>query len=97
MHAQFRGRARAVVFWHASFRSAFLGGTLTILSPCVLPIIANVDRHGVTTGATRRATEAAPSRRGACISSPARGAITDRTFEIELIDPGVSVYAFTFG
>jgi cytochrome c biogenesis protein CcdA/thiol-disulfide isomerase/thioredoxin len=26
-----------------------------------------------------------------------RGAITDRTFDIEFLDPGVSVYAFTFG
>jgi hypothetical protein len=26
-----------------------------------------------------------------------RGAITDRTFEIEFLDPGVAVYAFTFG
>jgi Thioredoxin like C-terminal domain len=29
--------------------------------------------------------------------STTRGAITDRTFEIEFLDPGVSVYAFTFG
>jgi hypothetical protein len=34
-----------------------------------------------------------------CEHQPVRqnGAIADRTFEIEFIDPGVQAYAFTFG
>ena len=26
-----------------------------------------------------------------------RGAVTDRTFEIQFLDPGVQAFAFTFG
>jgi cytochrome c biogenesis protein CcdA len=54
---------------------AFVGGVLTILSPCILPVL--------------------PFRLYQLIRQ--KGAVEDRTFEIEFLDPGVQAFAFTFG
>jgi hypothetical protein len=109
---------------------AFVGGILTIVSPCILPVLpfvfARADRpfrksglpllfgmaltfaalrvklegkepgidHGVDTG-----EQGNGKITGHCLYQLIRqkGAIDDRTFEIEFLDPGAQAFAITFG
>jgi cytochrome c biogenesis protein CcdA len=79
---------------------AFVGGVLTILSPCILPVLPFV---------FSRADQ--PFRRSglplligmaltfSLVATAAAfgGHWVDRTFEIDFLDPGVEAFAFTFG
>ena len=64
------------------FGLAYLGGVLTILSPCILPVLpfvfARADR---------------PLYQLVRQSHPGG----DRTFEIRFLDPDVQAFTFTFG
>jgi cytochrome c biogenesis protein CcdA len=58
---------------------AFVGGVLTILSPCILPVLPFVQGNRLYQLIRQK------------------GAVEDRTFEIDFLDPGVEAFAFTFG
>jgi cytochrome c biogenesis protein CcdA len=61
---------------------AYVGGALTILSPCILPVLpfvfARAEQPFINSTLPMLAGMAA-------------------TFEIEFLDPGVKAFAFTFG
>ena len=84
---------------------AYLGGALTIVSPCSLPelpfVFARADRAFVRSGlpSARRALvdRRAASVRAVVLVIRQTGPIRERTFEIRFLDPGVHAYAFTFG
>jgi hypothetical protein len=69
---------------------AFVGGVLTILSPGTAP----GEGHGSDTDAN--GTGAVQGHRLYQLIRQ-KGAVEDRTFEIEFLDPGVQAFAFTFG
>ena len=88
---------------------AFVGGLLTILSPCILPVLPFVFAR---LGQPFRSS-VLPMLVGMAASFAAVGSLADRlsqplvrlgngserphTFAIEFLDPGVQAYAFTLG
>jgi thioredoxin family protein len=101
---------------------AFIGGVLTILSPCILPVLPFVFARHLVLGPTKDGkpvrfvvtldgtppgedhgsdTDAngAGTVEGHRLYQHIRkkGAVEDRTFQIEFLDPGVQAFAFTFG
>ena len=75
---------------------AYLGGVLTIVSPCILPPGAShgsdIDANGDGTVTGQRLYQLVRQN-----SDSMDGGVADRTFEIRFLDPGVQAYAFTFG
>ena len=88
---------------------AFVGGLLTILSPCILPVLPFVFAR---LGQPFRSS-VLPMLVGMAASFAAVGSLADplsqplvrvgtgserpHTFAIEFLDPGMQAYAFTFG
>ena len=83
------------------FLLAYLGGVLTIVSPCILPVRFRILLDGKPPGASH----------GLDVDAQGNGTVTtqrlyqlvrqpsaksDRTFQIEFLDPGVP-FTFTFG
>jgi cytochrome c biogenesis protein CcdA len=74
---------------------AFLGGVLTILSPCILPVLPFVFAHAeqpFLKSGLPLLTGMALTFAGLATLAAVGGA-----FSIEFLDQGVQVYSFTFG
>jgi hypothetical protein len=80
------------------FILAYLGGVLTIASPCIFHVTIDgeppADNHGADVDAPGDGT-VTEQRLYQLVRQ--NGTIIDRTFEIRFLDPGVQAYAFTFG
>ncbi|MGI4813119.1 MAG: hypothetical protein ACRYG5_08925 [Janthinobacterium lividum] len=82
---------------------AYLGGALTILSPCILPVLpfvfSRADQPFVRSGLPLLAGMALTFAVVATLYQLIRqvGPVTTHTFAIEFLDPRVEAYAFTFG
>jgi hypothetical protein len=95
-----------------------VGGVLTIVSPCILPVLpfvfSRADQPFRRSGLPLLVGMAATFAAVAGVDTDAQGEgvvkeyrlyqlvrqkgnVEDRTFEIEFLDPGVQVFAFTFG
>ena len=76
---------------------SYLAGVLTIISPCILPVLPFVfasaggpfHRNADGNGTVKE------QRLYQLIRQP--NAVADHTFEIEFLDPGVQAHSFTFG
>jgi hypothetical protein len=89
---------------------AFLGGVLTIVSPCILVLGSGKDgkavRFRVRIDGTSPGKDHGGDADGKCEGVGEcrlyqlvwqKGKVEDLTFEIEFLDPGVQACAFTFG
>jgi Thioredoxin like C-terminal domain len=81
---------------------AYLGGVLTVLSPCILPVHFLIHIDGAPPGEAH-GSDVAPDGSGVVTDERLyelvrkKASVTDRTFEIEFLDPGVPAYSFPFG
>ena len=84
--------------------AAYLGGILTILSLCILPVLPFVFARS-DQPFTRSGLPILLGMGGNGVVRAQRlhqlvhfaGDVTDHTIEIRFLDPGVSAYSFTFG